>query len=241
MRTLVLYVFHIINDRVQHFIKNAVFYDKFVDFIFIANDTNLKRSDIKLPDYCKFISRENIGYDFGGWSEALLINNLYLNYTHFIFANSSIIGPFLQPDFKGNWTDIYLNGLQGNIKLFGSTINSICDPLFKSHVQSYIFSMDLKTLKYLISCEIFSLTNYAINFNEAIDKKEILMSRKIIDKDWNIGCLMKYYKGVDFTFKGCSVFDCNYFIGDIMCEQYKNILWNKYELVFVKGNRFLNI
>ena len=70
-----------------------------------------------------------------------------------------------------------------------------------SHVQSYIFSIDIITLQYLIDCHIFSLTNYAKTFSDAVNKKEILMSRKIIENNWNIGCLFKYYKDDDFTFK----------------------------------------
>jgi hypothetical protein len=61
--------------------------------------------------------------------------------------------------------------------------------------------MNINTLKYLIDCEIFSITNYATTYTNAIQFKEIAMSRRIIEKGWNIGCLMNYYSGVDFTFK----------------------------------------
>jgi hypothetical protein len=30
------------------------------------------------------------------------------------------------------------------------------------------------------------------------------------------------------------------FLDDIMYQQFMNILWNKYEFVFIKGNRFNN-
>ena len=50
--------------------------------------------------------RENVGYDFGGWSEALLINNIYKKYDNFIFVNSSAIGPFIPSHIKCKWTDI---------------------------------------------------------------------------------------------------------------------------------------
>jgi hypothetical protein len=133
--------------------------------------------------------RDNIGFDFGGWSDALLTNDLYKKYTHFIFVNSSVIGPLTKPykmidglwkcfsDSMVKWTDIYLNGLTNEIKLFGSTINTCTDPN-KSHVQSYIFSMDIETLKYLIDCEIFSIRQMAKTFTDAIWNKEVLISRK---------------------------------------------------------------
>ena len=95
-----------------------------------------------VPSYVKTLYRDNIGYDFGGWSDALLIDNLYKNYDNFICINSSVIGPFIPSYYNEKWTDIYLKGLlQPNVKLFGSTINTCCNPIITSHVQSYIFSM----------------------------------------------------------------------------------------------------
>ena len=46
----------------EHFIKNAIFYDKNVDFIMISNN---KDKEIDVPDYVKILYRDNIGYDFG--------------------------------------------------------------------------------------------------------------------------------------------------------------------------------
>lgn len=234
-KLLVLYVFHMYNDRVKHFINNCIFYNENIDFIIISNSKN---NHFKAPNYVQKLFRRNVGYDFGGWSEALLENNLYKNYDNFIFLNSSAIGPFLPSDYKGNWTDIYVNGLQNNVKLFGSTINTLENPLYKSHVQSYIFSMDKTTLEYLIRCQIFSITNYAKTKDDAILKKEVLMSRKVIEKKWNIGSLLSYYKDVDFTFKNKKPSEYNInFMNDLMYEEYKNEIWNLYEIVFVKGNR----
>ena len=239
-KILVLYVFHIYNEIVEHFLKNCIFDDKYVDFIIISNNKDNKIDISK--NNVKILYRDNIGYDFGGWSDALLQNNngssLYKHYDKFIFVNSSVIGPFLPSFFIGNWTDVYLNGLKNDIKLFGSTINTCGDPLNISHVQSYIFSMDKITLEYLIKCEIFSITNYAKTFNDAIWQKEVLMSRKILANGWNIGSLLMQYKDVDFRFKIKSPKDYTIeFLHDIMYPQFMNTLWNKYDLVFIKGNR----
>jgi hypothetical protein len=245
-KTLVLYVFHIFNERVEYFINNCIFYDDNTDFIIISNSLEKidKFTNIKIPSYVKVIYRENIGYDFGGWSEAILTNNLYKNYDYFIFANSSIIGPFLRDDFKGKWTDIYINGLKTgantNVKLFGSTININCNPLKDAHVQSYIYSTDKEGLQHLIDTEIFSLTNIAPTFQDAIWGKEVIMSRKIIEKGWNIASLLPCYKNVDFTIKNDSEYKrvlCSYYYDDVMYEKFRNVLWNEYDLVFIKGNR----
>jgi hypothetical protein len=234
-KLLVLYVFHIYNDRVENFIKNCIFFDENVDFIVISNDKNNR---VDVPSYVKTLYRDNIGYDFGGWSDALLTDNLYNNYNHFIFVNSSVVGPFIPTYYKDKWTDIYISGLKDNIKIFGSTINTCKYPLHYSHVQSYIFSMDKPTLEFLIQQEIFSTTNYAKTFDEAIFYKEISMSRKIIENKWNIGSLMTHYKNVDFTFSEKQPEEYNIdFFDDIMNPFFRNQVWYDYEIVFIKGNR----
>lgn len=239
-KILVLFVYHIYNERVQNFIKNCIFDDDDVDFIIISNTTN-KNANVLLHTSnknVKMLFRENLGYDFGGWSDALFKDNLYEKYDNYIFVNSSVVGPFLKPDFKGKWTDLYINGLHDNVKLFGSTINTIGAPTRWAHIQSYIFSMDKTTLKYLIDCSIFSRTNHAKTFNNAICDKEILMSRKIIENNWNIGSLMKYYENVDFTFRDKTPNDYNInFLHDVMYPKYRNMIWNDSEIAFIKGNR----
>ena len=236
-KTVVLYVFHEYNERVRSFFQDCIFKDASVDFMVISNKKNIV---LDVPEYVKTLHRDNIGYDFGGWSDALLTDNLYENYDKYIFVNSSVIGPFVPSYYEGRWTDIYLNGLKNNVKLFGSTINTCGKPLTVSHVQSYIFAMDRPTLKYLIDCGIFSMKNYETNFQDCIFQREVLMSRKIIENDWNIGSLQPYYKDVDFTFrseKPREIQNESLFLDDVMYPQFRNSVWNEYELVFIKGNR----
>jgi hypothetical protein len=242
-KILVLFVYHIYNNRVKNFIKKCIFNDDNIDFIIISNTKNQYNNNIlktiSRRKNVKMLFRDNVGYDFGGWSEALLKDNLYENYENYIFVNSSVVGPFLKPDFKGRWTDIYINGLKDNVKLFGSTINTVSNPLTLSHVQSYIFSMEKPTLKYLIDCSIFSTIHYATSQIDAINNQEILMSRKIIENNWNIGSLMKYYENVDFTFRDKHPNDYNIrFLDDVMYPKDRNRIWNEQEITFIKGNRF---
>ena len=57
MKKLVLYVFHIYNERVDYFLKNCIFYDKYIDFIVISNGNHL----FEVPPYVTKIIRDNIG------------------------------------------------------------------------------------------------------------------------------------------------------------------------------------
>lgn len=306
-KTLVLYVFHEYNNRVEYFINNSIFKHPLVDFIIIYNKPNnqeINNINInininipiiteeklreKIPYYVKFVVRENIGYDFAGWARGLFekynINNsgynisenniccdnteryLYENYKYFIFANSSIVGPFIPRYCKRKWTDIFIEqldeqNLNNNVKLLGPTINSTggieranINPKYAAHVQSYLFCVERNTLDFLIKEKIFENENYNDNnyntllinyyknmvFEDAI-RKEISMSRKIIENGWNIGSMLKMYIDVDFTFKNkTEQYEKNNirFYGDIMYEAAINKLWSPYDVIFFKGNRF---
>lgn len=278
-KTLVLYVFHQFNDRVKYFIENAIFKHPLVDFIIISNGYNDEKLREIVPYYVKIIIRENLGYDFGGWSRGLfdIIESnslgsgekyLYEKYKYFIFVNSSVIGPFIPMYYKKKWTDIFIEQLNeqdinNNVKIIGPTINSCggglgeyIKPENGSHVQSYLFCVERNTLDFLMREKIFenemnedgSINNHLINkynsmnFVDAINNKEILMSRKIIENGWNIGSLLKMYINVDFTFKSKSIDEYKkngiLFYGDIMLGGYINKLWNIYDVIFIKGNRF---
>lgn len=240
MKILVPYVFHNYNNRVKSFFKFALFESSIIDFLIICNDLTIDfEKDLPKFDNIYTFKRQNIGYDFGGWSDGILTNNLYKNYTHFIFCNSSIVGPFLNNNYQGKWTDIFINKLnKTNCKLFGCTINTMKNPNILSHVQSYLFSMNLETLEYLIEEDIFQLNKYTKTFVGTILAKEILMSRKILDNGWNIGCLLPIYKNVDFTLQTTNNNSKNmHLYDDVMYEKYCNKIWTPNQLVFIKGNR----
>jgi hypothetical protein len=98
--------------------------------------------------------------------------------------------------------------------------------------------MTKETLQYLIDEEIFSLTKLAPTYERAIWDKEVLMSRKIVDKGWNFSSLLPYYNGIDFTFNGKKPEGYRIkYQNDLMNDKYRGKLWNLHQLVFVKGNR----
>jgi hypothetical protein len=234
VKLLILYVFHIYNKRVNYFINNCIFYNPDIDFVVVSNGVK----NVKIPDYATFFYRENIGFDFGGWSDALLTNDLYKKYDYFLFVNSSVMGPFLPKEKRNTWPLYYLNGLKyNNVKLFGSTINAVNNRTQTSHVQSYIFSMNINTLDFLIKHQIFSKTNYSKTLNDAIINKEILMSRKIIENGWNIGSLLKIYNGVNFRNVNAYINRIKFF-DDVMYAKFYEKLWRPSQLIFIKGNRY---
>ena len=235
-KTLILYVFHKVNDAVLYFIKHGIFKSDIYHFVFICN--SLEESLDLVPKYVTIIKRENKGFDFGGWSVGLLENDRYKKYKNFIFVNSTCIGPFVPPYYKDPWCDIFINGLTDDIKLFGSTINCCGHaedgPQNYSHIQSWIFSTKISTLEFLIEKKIFSVDNFYTDKNLLIKDKEVRMSRIIIDNGWNIGCLMKNYENLDFrNLTNDTHFLSNIDSGDVSIDY----VIHPYELIFLKINR----
>ena len=238
MTTLVIYVFHEHNSRVDYFIRNALFEDASVQFLFVANSMTIERPE-ELPAAYTLLKRPNIGYDFGAWSYGLFHEDNYTKFDNFIFVNSTVVGPFLPPYYKAKWTDIFVEGLK-EAELFGCTINTLQKPATHSHIQSYLFSAARKTVEFLIERQIFSTTEIANSWTQAIISKEIRMSREIVEAGWRIACLMRLYKDVDFRFKDKRPEDYRIpFMDDCMyAHSFSRALFgNFYETVFIKGNR----
>ena len=123
-----------------------------------------------------------------------------------------------------------------DVKLFGITINTLNHPNHYAHVQSYLFIIDLETLHFLKKEKIFDTRNYTTSKYDTIIKKEIPLSRKIIENGWNISSLLKYYHGVDFRKPYKSKRPP---LSDVMFKEHENKLWKRKELLFIKGNRDL--
>jgi len=193
---LVLYVFHAINENVLYFLKNGIFKDDRYTFLVIINSRTV---NIALPDYVEVLQRDNVGHDFGGWSEAVFANSQ--KYDNYVFINSSVIGPFLPTGCTQPWPELFIEKLSPEIKLVGTTINTsdytTSDPRKGSHVQSMTFAVDRNTLAFLITNGIFSRT-IPVNKTMLVQKHEVGMSRAIIAAGYNITGMMKFYDGIDF-------------------------------------------
>jgi hypothetical protein len=240
MKVLIIYVFHEYNSRVEYFIKNGLIKDPNIQFVFVCNNLDFK---LEIPDVI-FMNRPNIGYDFGAWSHGLLTDNLYKQFDRFIFLNSSVIGPFLPSYYTGTWIDAFLSGLS-HVKLFGCTINCLTtyeeyrykrtiENFMLTCVQSYAFCMDKEALEYLITKNIFSISDFTQTFEETIEDREIRMSTEILRANWNIGCLMKQYSGIDFR----KLEQQEKWLDDTVYPQgFHGNTHHPYELIFLKGNR----
>jgi lipopolysaccharide biosynthesis protein len=240
MKTVILYVFHEITPMVKYF-DERTFKKEGYDFIYIVNNdeiTNQTLSKLNLNRLYKLVKRKNIGNDFGAWSDIILAYDLQNKYDNFIFINSSVFGPISNED-NCNWCDTMLNGLTEDVKLFGSTINGS----YNFHVQSYAFCMKSDTLKYLKEEGIFR-KDLQCNKSELIQNYELKMSKLILDKGWNIGCLSGNAKNLDFRKENLkkTVFPhYNHKYPDIQFRAYLHNILKPKEVLFIKGNRDMHL
>lgn len=241
MRTVILYVFHEITPMVLFFDKHT-FKKEGYDFIYVVNDvtiTNEELAKLNMSNITKVIKRKNIGNDFGAWSDAVLELDLQDKYDNIIFLNSSVYGPVVNVTNDSNWCDIMLNGLSDEVKLFGSTINGA----YNFHVQSYAFCMTTETLKYLIEKGIFK-KGLNPSKDDLIKNYELRMSKLILDKGWNIGCLIGYTRGIDFRkeeLKKRITYNYHPKYPDVQHRCFLHNLLKPKEVLFVKGNRNMSL
>jgi hypothetical protein len=233
----ILYTFHIIKPSLQNFIDHAIFESDEYDFILIPCEVSI--THLNIPKYVKIFNRPNIGYDFGAWSDVILAPGFLDIYTHILCINCSVSGPFIPSYYHGNWVDIFINPLNDQLRLFGCTIDTVDKVDVWTHVQSYVFSLEIQTVRYLISRGIFSQVYTQTMYRTIVDK-EIKMSREIIKAGWNIGCLMKYFEGIDWRDPN-STKTVN-IIGNVCStDKYLGQNIHPYEVIFIKNNRDYNL
>lgn len=145
-KILVCYTFHQYNDNVKYFLQHGYLRHDQIDFIFIVNGKidNLPA----LPG--RVIQRENIGYDFGAWARAIYEDCNFEKYDYFVFANSSVRGPFLPDWCEQNWIEVYCSHLSSDIGLVGSSVTASREVKGKYFIQSYAYAMNQTALFFLL-------------------------------------------------------------------------------------------
>jgi hypothetical protein len=234
----------IFKNNIKIFI-NSISHTKDVDYLLLlTGDTS-----IQYPQYenVKYFYFSNQGLDYGAYQRLFSFYKINSKYNYIVFLNSSVLGPIFRD--QTNWVNHYISLLSNQVKLVGSSIND-CGQIFSStikyfeqqsnscvpHVQSYIFVMERPTLEYLISKNLFK--EVYLGRDEIIREFEMKMSRLILEKDWNIGSILKDQTGEYNKWK----FNCNPSskIGDPL---YKNGYYSRTllpdELVFIKPERNL--
>lgn len=200
-------VFYCYYEKNQEYKDNLKFFlHKGIDpenyYVFIINgDITV---DIPLSKNIRVITRPNIGYDFGAYSDALKIINTD-EYDYIFFINTSVRGPFLPTYFKDKWTKPFIDMINDKTKLVGTTICISNDHQHMNmwkppypHVQSMMFAMDQECLQFFKYKGLFN-QQYEEDIVKLIARFELTMSMLVLSNGWNIGCLVKEYKDIDYN------------------------------------------
>ena len=184
----------------------------------------------------KYLLHENVCFDWGafGWA----IRNGFVRvtkYTHFVFVNSSVRGPFVPTYVRESWTQLLLSALSDDVKLVGPTIS--CEAasskgLLKRnnpHVQSYTVGTDRIGLGVLLQSDVFECRD---DIQETIFYSELGVSKAILDAGYNIASLMTRYVGVDW--RNMTNWQCNSGANPYVLNANDGASLEAFEVMFVK-------
>lgn len=196
----------------------------------------------KVPPNVHFEYHPNECYDWGtmGWVLSRKIVDVN-RYTHFIFMNSSVRGPFLPAYLWGKvrWQDIFISRLSDSIKLVGPTISCEGSPKdgdvngtwrTNPHVQSYVVVTDKIGLNAM--WEEGSVFECYSNMWDVIYYAELGSTWAVLSAGYGIDSLMLRYQGIDWT--NLDTWDCNARVNPYGENYYDGITIDPFEVVFVK-------
>ena len=234
-KTVVVYVYHQFNTNVDFFLKHGIFESDKVDFIIVCNDD--KSKPLKLPT-CSNVSqmtRQNIGHDFGGWSDALFKNGLKDKYDFFLLINSTVRGPFLPPWCQlTDWTELFTRLIDFETKLSGTTIGLVDG---KAIIQSMVLCFDRIGLDIAIKDQIISPNPVQKTKERVVNEHEVQFSLSIHKYGYKVRPIMAaYYK----TNLSGAIPTQTHVVDHCMTNGYFGVNLHPYEVIFIKDNRDIN-
>jgi lipopolysaccharide biosynthesis protein len=252
---LVVYAYYekdnIYKNNLEFFLKRGLCSE--CDYIFVING----ECSVHIPNRLniKVLKRENQGYDFGAYNEALQLLTNIDDYQYFIFLNTSVRGPFIPTYVKMQWYEPFINLLKDDIKLVGTTMNILNSstsehsqifynhtgfPRPHTHIQSQMFVVDKECLKYLVYMRLFSSNNYT-NMTEFIALKEIMMSQLVLKKGWNISCIIPEYQEIDYRLLEYDINPTSFNNDPCFQNSCFGRTIHPYDVIFIKTNRGISI
>lgn len=172
------------------------------DYIIVVNGYTYNKL-IHIPNASNItvLSRENVGYDFGGHNAALeYIDNKGKTYDYYFFMNSGVCGPFTTYlSDSEDWTDRFISKINDTVKLVGTTI--VCLPYedaggYGPKVEGFFFMTDSIGLRILKQKNTI-FCNHPTKYS-AIVNGEYGLSNCILDAGYSLDCMLKMYEGVDW-------------------------------------------
>lgn len=177
--------------------------------------------------------------------EVLRQDDLWKKYKRFITMNASVRGPFLPIYNSACWTDVFLDRLDSNTKLVGTTIN--CDP--QPHVQSMLWGTDDVGMEILLDPNLAYTVGFDDHWGNVEDPvglsfchktmaeavhTEIGSTRLISSQGYRVDVLMTAYSASSNLEDYCK---SGQFEDVLYGGKYYGSNIHPYETVFIKANR----
>lgn len=179
---------NIISDHVVYYLSELQKAD--CDIILVTNSNIDQKQVSKVKDICnQIIIRQNKGYDFAAYFTGYLEHrDMFSNYSHVLFVNDSVFGPFYSLD------KVFKKMSDKDLDMWG-----ISDAFHKHyHIQSYFWAF--KT-----SDEVLQVLDLeAANFDFELPKKHVVqkyeegITAKILEQELKIGVLCSNAEAIDF-------------------------------------------
>ena len=245
--TLVLYVF---SETDPQYIENLRFFVTEVrrqrdpsDYVFVLNGSGSPvPGGVPALDGIRgrYLSHPNVCFDWGTYGWVLESGHVDVAaYTHFIFVNSSVRGPFIPVHSAQPWSAALISQLTASVKLVGPTIS--CEAVHvggkvhdNPHVQSYVAATDRTGLELLRGAGVFLCRT---TIRDTIVFGELGASKAIIDAGYNLGALMRRYANVDWRDR--ANWGCNSKLNPYMKHAYDGTTLEAHEVMFVKMKSYL--
>lgn len=227
-------------------------YQDDIDYVIIISGDH--SFDLPQSPNIRYIFTENKNNDYGGYCTALdQITNID-DYEYFFFINSSVRGPFNTSlaNSKRLWTDAFIDLLDDDTGLVGSTINILPATSAESkhyqtknggtppysHVQTTAYALKRETLKQLLTSGFFD-DQAVLSKEGVVAHYELGLSQKVIKLGLNLKCLLPEYNQIDYR-KPHKEINPTSVNGDVIFRNaYFGRTLHPYEAMFIKTNRSL--
>ncbi|MQY21999.1 hypothetical protein [Nocardia macrotermitis] len=234
-------------ENLSHFLTFGIVPE--VDYVVVLSGS----CSLRLPELpnIRYVTAPNHNRDYGGHSVALHRAVTIEQYTHFIFVNSSVRGPYLPAYSDKPWYEAFLGLLDEEVGLVGATINILSPdsphskvfqlrhggtPPF-THVQSMIYAMPRAVLVQLLAAGMFDPNQGSLSHMENVVDYEIRMSQLVIGSGLNIRSLLPEYNTIDYRLPHTEINPTSREGDPCYADQFFGRTLHPYETIFIKTNR----
>lgn len=204
----------------HYFEKDASYRDNFLhflifgvlgqlDYIFVISGNHTV--DLPKLSNVQYLYTQPKKSDFGGYAQLINEGLNIDSYDNIFFINSSVRGPFIPPYQQQPWYESFLNLMQGDVGMVGTSICTLKNDFrhsinYQSHFGGSPPYSHVQTMAYVLRREVlvqliadgFYQEDRDTTKTQAIENYEIHLSQLVLKLGWNLKCLMPELNSLDY-------------------------------------------